>query len=87
MDENQLIRETARAAEAETLLRSVVFQAAIATVRDEYTKAWTQSRPDDAAGREHAYKALHALDEVLRRIQTVIDTGDLAKRQLQRLNS
>jgi hypothetical protein len=89
-DENQLIRESAEAAQAEVILRSVVFQSAVSLTRDEYTKAWQHSRSDDTAGRELAFHRLRALDDIIGKLEQYVQTGALAKRQLDqfaRLNS
>ena len=88
-DDGRLYEETHLAAQADALLRNVIFQGAIAAVREEYTKAWTASRPDDTAGREHAYIKLHVLNDIVTRLEILIQTGALAKRQIdtQRLNS
>jgi len=90
MDEGKLLQESALAAQAESLLRSVLFQSAVAAVKDEYTKAWQNSRSDDTAGREHAFHRLRALDEVIGKLDQYVQTGALAKKQLDsfaRLNS
>jgi hypothetical protein len=89
-DENQLIRESAEAAQAEAILRSVVFQSAVSLTRDEYMKAWENSRADDTAGRELAFHRLQALKDIIGKLEQYVQTGALAKRQLDqfaRLNS
>jgi hypothetical protein len=90
INENQLIRETAQAAQSETLLRSIVFQAAVAAVKDEYLRTLLNSRVEDTDGREFAFQRLRAIDDIVGKLEQAVETGKLAKRQLeaqQRLDS
>lgn len=90
MSDEQLIRETAAAAQAETLLRSIVFQTAVSAVKEEYMKALLDSRVEDVAGREFAFQRLRAIDDVVGKLEQAVSTGKMAKHQLgaqQRLHS
>lgn len=58
---------------------------AFAKLRDEYIKAWTNSDPRDAAGREKIWTAMTVLSQVEKHLRTCVDNGTVAKKELDAL--
>lgn len=74
--------EIARAHQAERLLNDPLFQEAFAVVEAEYLDGWRNSPARDTEGRERLWLMLKLLGKVRGHLQTVMETGKLAEKQL-----
>jgi hypothetical protein len=78
----QLIRENSEGARAQQ--HYDYLKPIIDVVREEMRQQWFETKPAQAATREHIWRALHALDEIENKIISVINTGKLAAFSLSR---
>jgi|TARA_R100000781_G_scaffold78495_2_gene48657 hypothetical protein len=65
--------------EAETLLQSPVFIEACDLLEDKYVNAWISSGIGDEQKREQYYLSLKVLSEVKLEIESMINSGKIAK--------
>lgn len=75
--------ERDRGARALRILEDDIFKDACDKLRASILKAWEHSRPDDSVARERAYSELRLLNGLLKDIETVMQTGELAGRQIE----
>jgi hypothetical protein len=73
----------ARAARAKEILDSEIYQEAYETVKREIQETWAQSPSRDVEGREKLFLMLKMLDKVQITMQSVLETGKLAKGNLE----
>ena len=69
----------AQANEAETLLQSPVFVEACELLEDKYINQWISSGAEDEMKREQYYVSLKVLSEVKLEIESMINSGKIAK--------
>ena len=69
----------AQANEAETLLQSPVFVQACELLEDKYINQWISSGAGDEQKREQYYISLKVLSEVKLEIESMINSGKIAK--------
>lgn len=82
IDEGKIARAQERGAKAKTLLEDEIFQEAVRAVSDEYFNAWTNTAPNDTAGRENLWRALKSLDKIVKHLRTVVQNGKIASKDL-----
>ena len=69
----------AQANEAETLLQSPVFVEACDLLEDKYINQWMHSAWHDDEERDRCYRHLHVLTDVKRELDSMINSGKIAK--------
>ena len=87
MSDGKLNQELGRAAEAQAILSNTLFKEALETLRSAYTDAWLNSPARDEEGREKIYHFMQALKSVEEHLVSVVQTGELAKAQLEDLRT
>tara|TARA_B100001093_G_scaffold67721_2_gene57775 strand:- start:1930 stop:2208 length:279 start_codon:yes stop_codon:yes gene_type:complete len=87
MSDGKLNTELGRAAEAQAILSNTLFKEALETLRSSYTDAWLNSPARDEEGREKIYQFMQALKSVEDHLVSVVQTGELAKTQLEDLRT
>jgi hypothetical protein len=84
-DENKLAADLSRANRAQLLWQDELLQEAFNRLETEYLKLWRDSLLRDSGGREQLYLALKALDQVKQHFRSVLNSGTLARDQLEHL--
>lgn len=79
---DQLESEIRRGDHAASLLNDELLQEAFATIEREYTDQWLKSPARDAEGREKLYLMLKTLHRLQSELQSVLETGQVAKATL-----
>lgn len=79
---SRLGQEIRRGDEAARLLDSPMLVEAFETMERAYIDAWASSPVRDAEGREAIYRHLQALRQVRGHLKTAVDTGKLARVEL-----
>jgi hypothetical protein len=87
MDTGKLNQELGRASEAQAILNNDLFKEAFETVKAAYTEAWLNSPARDTEGREKIYQFMQALTAVEGHLVSVVQTGEMAKAQLEDLRT
>lgn len=72
---------------AKEVLENEAFQQAFEDIEQEVTKQWMESPARDAEGREKLWQYLMMLRKVKAQLQTTLDTGKLAKMELDHKRS
>jgi len=67
--------------EAQRILESDVYKKAMQALSDGYMGDWVNSRPDELADREIAYKKLQILADFVNEVKRVMETGKMAEKQ------
>ena len=86
-DEASLRKEVSEGRDAEYLMDNPVFQQTFDYLKDAYFKAWEQTSVEDSKSRENVWMMYKTLDTVHGHIQTYVDTGKLAKKQLEEMGA
>ena len=81
-DEASLQKEVSEGRDAEYLMDNPVFKHTFDYLKDAYFKAWEQTSVEDSKSRENVWMMYKTLDTVHGHIQSYVDTGKLAKKQL-----
>lgn len=76
--------DMARAARAREVLENEEFSGAMAEIRKELTEQWMKSPARDQEGREKLWLMLKMADKLESTLRQTIDTGKLAKVELER---
>jgi len=84
-DELQLQREMNRAAKSAELFRNEIFQESFDVLVDQYKTQWAATAPSDTAIRERLYYMAQAVDAIRAHLQSVMETGKMAERQMKEL--
>ena len=84
-DELQLQREMNRAAKASELFRNEIFEESFDILLDQYTAEWAATASEDTATRERLYYLTQAVDAIRAHLQSVLETGKMAERQMKEL--
>lgn len=79
-----LYEDSQRGFEAEQLLENPIFKEALANVRAGIINAWAEAPLRDREGAHELKLMLKLLDDVALNIKRVVDTGKMAKIQLER---
>tara|TARA_R100000963_G_C4556180_1_gene46986 strand:+ start:63 stop:329 length:267 start_codon:yes stop_codon:yes gene_type:complete len=86
-DEASLQKEVSEGRDAEYLMDNPVFKQTFDYLKDAYFKAWEQTSVEDSKSRENVWMMYKTLDTVHGHIQTYVDTGKLAKKQLEEMGA
>ena len=84
-DELQLQREMNRAAKASELFRNEIFEESFDILLDQYKAEWAATASEDTATRERLYYLTQAGDAIRAHLQSVLETGKMAERQMKEL--
>ena len=69
---------------AARVLDDPTIKSAIADLHDMYINDWKTSKVDDVVKRERAYAQLCVLNDFIAALQSYVDTGKIAGKQLER---
>ena len=75
--------ERERGARARRLLEDDLYRDSFAKLRAALQASWEHSRPDDKEARERAYLELRLLSALERDLETIMQTGEMAGRQIE----
>ena len=67
------------------ILKSDVFNEAVANLKAEYIQKWENSSEADTGFREDLHKAIRILPEVERHLRIIIEKGKITKAQIEKL--
>ena len=84
-DEQQWQREMNRAAKSAELFRNEIFQESFDILVNQYKTQWAATAPDDTATRERLYYMSQAVDAIRAHLQSIMETGQMAERQIKEL--
>lgn len=84
-DELQLQREMNRAAKASELFRNEIFEESFDILLEQYKAEWAATAPADTSSRERLYYMSQAVDAIRAHLQSVMETGKMAERQMKEL--
>ena len=84
-EHNEVRPKISRAARAEALLGDDMLQAAFADLESGLMDMWRKSSPDENEKREDCWRCLDLLSAVKKALTKHIDTGKLARRDLEEL--
>lgn len=76
-----LEKEIERGRRAKILLENELFVEALALIRENIHREFENSKSMDKEGREDCYRQLKATNEIERHIISVMNTGEMAKKQ------
>jgi hypothetical protein len=80
--------EVVKAAEAERILESDVFQEALQNLKSEYMQAWINSkRPEDIHAREGLHKSILLIPEVEKHLRIIAEKGKLTKANINKVRN
>jgi len=80
--------EVVKAAEAERILESDVFQEALKNLKSEYMQAWINSRrPEDIQAREGLHKSILLIPEVEKHLRIIAEKGKLTKANINKVRN
>lgn len=86
MDEKSLQqygKDSERGEAAQALADNPLLVEALDSFVEKVTSAWTNSNPQDAAGREKLWHLLRAAQEFKAFIQATVDSGKIARMELE----
>lgn len=83
----QLQQEMHRARVAREVTENPEFRSAVQAIRADLVQAWESSPARDTQGREQLWQAVQMLGKIERQLLQTIETGELAKLQLQQERS
>jgi len=69
---------------AERLVQDETFQKMLHRVENRYVDQWRASEPGESMKREKAYLLLRALHDLVQEFQIEVDSGKVAKANIQR---
>lgn len=81
-DEIGLRKDVDRAAKAEALLSSDLFNEAFDVLRAGYLAEIVGTQPEEIGARESLYHAVRSLDRIKAHFTGLVSTGSLARREL-----
>ena len=80
--------EVVKAAEAERILESDVFQEALQNLKSEYMQAWINSRrPEDVQAREGLHKSKLLIPEVEKHLRIIAEKGKLTRANINKVRN
>jgi hypothetical protein len=65
--------------QAQQVVGNPAYIAAVAAVRGFYTESMINTKPDEAAQREHLHRCIHALSDVQTALTAFIESGKIEK--------
>lgn len=77
-------QEIERAGRARRLIEDELFVDAKEKLRASILKAFEDSRPEDTSQRERLYLEMKLLKSLVKDLETIMQTGELAGRQIER---
>lgn len=86
-DEHKLIRDSARASQAQAILDNELIKEAFNELESAYIATWRASKIDDAVGREKLFLAINVVGKVRDHLQAIVMNGKLAERELAELTA
>ena len=84
-DDVQLARDLSRAEKARAALDNDVLADAFATLEQEYIKAWRETPARDTDGRERLWQAVQIIGKVKTHLQSAVNDGTLAAKEVDSL--
>jgi hypothetical protein len=84
-DEIKLLKATADAARAETLMRDELLTDALMTLEDGYIGAWRNTLARDTDARERLWQAVQVVGKIRDHLIKVMSNGKLAQAELNML--
>ena len=85
MIDDQLGHDAARGTHAEQLLRDEVLVEAFAALERDYVAAWRESPARDTDARERLWQAVNIIGKVKSHLQSVANSGKLARKEIDDL--
>jgi hypothetical protein len=82
-EQNKLQKEVSRSEKARQVLENPVFKDSIEKLKSLYTTSLFNTGVQENETREKLYLAYHIVQKVEQNIQEILDTGKLAKKQLE----
>ena len=82
-EQNNLQKEVSRSEKARQVLENPVFKDSIEKLKSLYTTSLFNTGVQENETREKLYLAYHIVQKVEQNIQEILDTGKLAKKQLE----
>ncbi len=82
MEEDKREQEIARGDKAAAVLNNELLKEAFKAVNDSYMNAWEHSTMDESNKRERMWIMSQNLKSVILHLHTVVETGEMAKKQL-----
>ena len=82
---SDLIKEQTRGQRAKDILEDELFKESLQTLKDSYSNAIFQTGPNDELARTKIYLAYQILGKFGDHFRTVMETGQLASKQLEEL--
>ena len=80
--------EVVKAAEAERILESDVFQEALQNLKSEYMQAWINSRrPEDVQAREGLHKSILLIPEVEKHLRIIAEKVKLTRANINKVRN
>ena len=82
-EQSKLQQEVSRSDKARQILENQVFKESFEKLKDLYTTSLFNTGVNENETREKLWLAVHIVQKVEQNIQEVLDTGKLAKKQLE----
>jgi hypothetical protein len=80
--------EVVKAAQAQQILDSDIFNEALKNLKQEYINAWLSlNKDDDVSKRENLHKSLLLLPEVERHLRIIAEKGKLTKTHINKIRN
>jgi len=85
-DEVKLQNEVSKGTDAGRLLDDPIFNETFDYLKGKYLETWEQTSVEDSKARENLWMMYKTLDTIRGHINTFVDTGKLAKKQIEGLS-
>lgn len=82
MEEKRKI--SSRGQKAMTVLLDPILVEAFQDIENRYTNEWKSSKVEEGVKRERAYVAVQVIDDLKTQLQTYVDRGRVADKQMQK---
>lgn len=82
-DEGQRREEQERGEKAKRVLENEIFQEAKAVLSQNILNELVNTRPEEWKKREHLYRMIHSLNDVVNYMDQIMRTGEMAREQLE----
>ena len=86
MSERNPYIDSGKGMQAKELLENPIMAEAFVELERRYMEAWRQSKPADQEERERLWLAVGILGEIKRHLRIVVDTGAMAKRDIDKMS-
>lgn len=84
-NEEQLLRDKARADRAQQLLEDELLAESIQSLKDRYLDEWKATLASDVEGRERLHIGYNMVDQVFAHLKIIVGNGKIAAQQLDQL--